>query len=106
MKKYQWPGNVREMENVIERLVFLNRSGIITSDELPRRMQAQSRGTAETASATSTFGRGSIDLAATLASIEGSLLEQALRQAEGNRTRAAELLGLSRTTFIDKLGRR
>ena len=42
----------------------------------------------------------------TLANIEASLIEQALRQTEGNRTRAAELLGLSRTTLIDKLKRR
>jgi DNA-binding NtrC family response regulator len=106
LKLYRWPGNVREMENLFERLVLLNRTGVITSADLPRRMQAQIPSTGEVTAVSSDLARGAIDLAATLASIEASLIEQALRQAEGNKTRAAELLGLSRTTLVDKLRRR
>jgi DNA-binding NtrC family response regulator len=105
MKLYRWPGNVREMENLFERLVILNRKGLITRADLPKRMQTQSPGSEEAASGAAALARGAIDLTATLASIEASLIEQALRQSEGNRTRAAELLGLSRTTLVDKLKR-
>jgi DNA-binding NtrC family response regulator len=105
MKLYRWPGNVREMENLFERLVILNRTGRITAADLPRRMQVQSPCAEDVVSAAVALEHGAIDLTAALSSIEWSLIEQALRQAQGNRTRAAELLGLSRTTFIDKLNR-
>jgi two-component system response regulator AtoC len=106
LKLYRWPGNVREMENLFERLVILNRSGTITTDDLPKRIQAQNTSAAEVAAASVALSGGGIDLPGTLASIEASLVEQAIRQADGNKTRAAELLGLSRTTLIDKLKRR
>jgi DNA-binding NtrC family response regulator len=105
IKLYPWPGNVREMENLIERLVILNRSGTITAADLPARVRGDHSTTA-VATAAAELARGSIDLTATLAAIEASLIEQALRQSKGNRTRAAESLGLSRTTLLDKLKRR
>jgi DNA-binding NtrC family response regulator len=105
MKLYRWPGNVREMENLLQRLVILNREGTITSADLPRRMHLQNPDADEAVARAAGLVHGAIDLTATLASIESSLIEQALRQADGNRTRAAELLGLSRTTLVDKLKR-
>jgi DNA-binding NtrC family response regulator len=104
MKLYGWPGNVREMENLFERLVVLNRSGTVQLDDLPARLRSGTA-TAEVTAAANELARGAIDLPATLAAIETSLIEQALRQANGNKTRAAEMLGLSRTTLLDKLKR-
>jgi DNA-binding NtrC family response regulator len=106
LKLYRWPGNVREMENLFERFVILSRTGVITSADLPKRIQTQSPSTGEVAAVSAELARGAIDLSTTLASIEASLIEQALRQAEGNKTRAAEMLGLRRTTLADKLRRR
>jgi DNA-binding NtrC family response regulator len=106
MKAYAWPGNVREMENLFERLVILSPSGTIRADDLPERMRGQATSSSAVVEASSDLARGNIDLVATLAAIEDSLIEQAIRQADGNRTRAAELLGLSRTTLVDKLKRR
>jgi two-component system response regulator AtoC len=106
LKLHQWPGNVREMENVFERLVILSRTGTITAADLPAKMRTATGPTAAVAAASAMLEMGAIDLAATLAAIEASLVEQALRQTGGNRTRAAELLGLSRTTLVDKLKRR
>jgi len=104
LKLHSWPGNVREMENLIERLVVLNRYGTITEADLPARLRGGPGSGAATAAAAE-LARGAIDLPATMAAIEGSLIEQALRQAGGNKTRAADLLGLSRTTLLDKLKR-
>ena len=106
LKLYGWPGNVREMENLFERLVILNRTGTVVPDDLPKRMRAATVSSGEVAAAAAALTAGAIDLTSTLANIEAALIEQALRQAEGNKTRAAELLGLSRTTLIDKLRRR
>jgi two-component system response regulator AtoC len=105
IKLYQWPGNVREMENLIERLVILDRTGMVTAADLPPRIRKDPATTA-VSTAASELARGSINLTTTLAAIEVTLIEQALRQANGNRTHAAEALGISRTTLVDKLKRR
>ena len=106
LRLYGWPGNVREMENLFERLVILNRTGTIGPADLPKKMQSATVSSGEVAVASAALATGSIDLVATLSNIEFALIEQALRQADGNKTRAAESLGLSRTTLIDKLKRR
>jgi DNA-binding NtrC family response regulator len=105
IKLYAWPGNVREVENLIERLVILNRTGTITAADHPPRVRGDHSTTA-VATAAAELSHGKIDLTATLAAIEASLIEQAMRQAKGNRTHAAESLGISRTTLLDKLKRR
>jgi len=103
MQFYDWPGNVREMENLIERLVVMSKGDVISASDLPSRMQAdRGPGLVEASVA---LTRGAINLPTTLEGIERSLIEQALRQSEGNKTRAAVLLGVSRTTLIDKMKR-
>jgi two-component system NtrC family response regulator len=104
MTLYAWPGNVREMENLLERLVVLDTNGAIRAADLPERLKC-SPGVPGLAAVAANLERGAIDLPAVMAAIEASLIEQALRQAAGNKTRAAELLGLSRTTLLDKLKR-
>jgi DNA-binding NtrC family response regulator len=107
MKAYAWPGNAREMENLCERLVLLNRTGTVGVNDLPERLR-QGPG-AEIASAATAAGvnleQGGINLQAAVADFENALIDRALLQAGGNKTRAAELLGLSRTTLLDKLKR-
>ncbi|MGO9664207.1 MAG: sigma-54-dependent transcriptional regulator [Polyangia bacterium] len=103
LQLYNWPGNVRELENLVERLVILSRTDVIGVEDLPRNLRAPAADlAAEVASASPAEG---IDLPATLARIEVVLIERAMRAANGNKTRAAELLGLSRTTLFDKLKR-
>ena len=103
MQLYSWPGNVRELENLIERLVILNRTGVVGFEDLPAGVRSPSADfAAATANSSSTEA---IDLVATLARIEAALIDRAMRTSGGNKTRAAELLGLSRTTLLDKLKR-
>ena len=104
MRLYDWPGNVREMENLFERLVVLSRGGAISASDLPERMRAGSAAP-QIGAAAASLAQGAIDLVATMGAVESTLIEQAMRQASGNKTRAAELLGLSRTTLLDKLKR-
>jgi DNA-binding NtrC family response regulator len=101
---YAWPGNVREMENLFERLVILNQTGMITAEDLPARMRDATTvdGIAVAAAA---LARGPIDLPATMAAFESVLVDQAFRQAGGNKTHAAALLGIARTTLVEKLKR-
>jgi two-component system NtrC family response regulator len=103
LQLYDWPGNVRELENLVERLVILNRTGVVGVEDLPRNLRTPAADLA--AAVVSDFSADGIDLPATLARIEVVLIERAMRAANGNKTHAAELLGLSRTTLFDKLKR-
>ena len=90
---YDWPGNVRELFNVIERCAILARSELIMPEQLPATIRKTSAKVASNG-----------DLK-TLAQHEIEAINQALKQTNGNQTRAAELLGISRRTLINKLNK-
>jgi DNA-binding NtrC family response regulator len=100
---YPWPGNVRQLENAVERAVALSagRETIEISD-LPPEVQ-------ETPQGTSTpfveFPDDGLNMPAYLAAIEKDLIQRALDRTRGNRNRAADLLGIKRTTLVEKLRR-
>jgi DNA-binding NtrC family response regulator len=99
---YRWPGNVRELENLTERMIILNDTGEITVDDLPDRLkekQQVQRGRHKTQDL-STEG---IDLNHMLDEIENNMIVQALELSKGIKSKAATLLGLNRTTLIEKL---
>jgi two-component system response regulator PilR (NtrC family) len=96
---YAWPGNVRQLENVIERGVVLACGPEITPDLLPPELRAQA---AELAPAG--LGDG-MDLARAVSAFERELIESAMKQAGGVQKRAARLLGLKPTTLNEKLKR-
>jgi DNA-binding NtrC family response regulator len=100
---HAWPGNVRQLENAIERAVALcvGRSRIELSD-LPPEIHAEP---AEAVIPTVEFPEGGLDLPAYLACIERDLIRRALERTRGNRNRAAELLRVKRTTLVEKLKR-
>jgi len=105
LQLYEWPGNVRELENMVERLVILSAGDTIEVNHLPPQVRTPSaRLAAVAATATGTQG-DHIDLSATLSRIEATLIARAMKASNGNKTRAAEALGLNRTTLIDKLKR-
>jgi two-component system, NtrC family, response regulator AtoC len=100
---YSWPGNVRQLENAIERAVALGsgRQQIEVTD-LPPEIQAQPE---PVASPVVEFPEDGIDLPAYLSSIERDLVQRALERTSGNRNKAAELLKIKRTTLVEKLKR-
>jgi DNA-binding NtrC family response regulator len=100
---YQWPGNVRQLENAIERAVALSAGRLeIDSSDLPTEVQV----TPEVAVTPFVdFPEDGLDLPAYLAAIERDLIRRSLDRTGGNRNRAAELLRIKRTTLVEKLKR-
>src|SRR5687767_2500193 len=100
---YPWPGNVRQLENAVERAVTL-RSGRTEIDvaDLPPDVQEDPQ---SVATPFVEFPEEGLDLPAYLTSIERDLIQRSLERTGGNRNRAAELLRIKRTTLVEKLKR-
>jgi len=97
LKAYRWPGNVRELRNVIERVVLLEADDEIRAEHLPSEM-VHASGTQSAAG--DPFPAGAVR---PLAELEKMAIEHALRVCDGNKTRAATLLGIARQTLRTKL---
>ena len=95
--RYSYPGNVRELENIIERAVVLSRREIITGADLPIHVQAAM---AEDALPGREL-KGSLN--ETLDTVERGLILEALKESGGTQTRAAEKLGISERVLRYKL---
>jgi nitrogen regulation protein NR(I) len=102
LDRYPWPGNVRELENLIERLVILTDSDEIDVDDLPPRIR-QCQATRPNSLMDISLGESGMDLKKTLDDLENHLIMEALKRANGVKNRAANLLGLNRTTLIEKM---
>ena len=99
-----WPGNIRELSNMIERMVVVRRQGELTLADLG---ETTTRPPARTADdAKPTLPPEGIDLREAIAHLEYSLIDQALERTGQNKNAAAQLLGLNRTTLVEKLKRR
>ncbi len=98
--RYDWPGNVRELRNTIEKMIVLARSERLTPKDIPPTVREATREdvmTPTTQSGPPT--EGSMDDA------ERTMIDAALQRCRGNRTKAAEQLGISRRTLHRKLNR-
>jgi DNA-binding NtrC family response regulator len=91
LRKYHWPGNVRELENVIQRLVVMTDEDPIDAPDLPELMRF------------SALGHGNLNR--TLAEVEAEYIQNVFASVKGNKTRAAEILGIDRKTLREKLSR-
>jgi two-component system response regulator AtoC len=100
---YQWPGNVRQLENAIERAVaFTAGKAQIDVTDLPVEIQQAQE---PTLSSSVALPEGGMDLELFVSSIERDLIERALDRTSGNKGQAARLLNLKRTTLVEKLKR-
>jgi len=102
LEQYNWPGNVRELENLIERAVALSKGEEITPDLLPERVTSApesiphefvSDGRAQA------LPPEGLDLEQKIAEVESGYIRAALQQADGVRTKAADLLRMSYRSF-------
>ncbi len=100
---YRWPGNVRELENLLERLIILKEGDVINMEDLPERFRIKQFQTQQAAAKSYTLPTGGVDLNLLLDEMEKSLILQALESSEGVKSKAASLLGLNRTTLIEKM---
>jgi two-component system response regulator AtoC len=101
LRVYGWPGNVREMENVIERAVALNATGRIGVDDLPPEIVY---GTPEKDAAVPVPDSGGCrDMEGAVSSLEREMIGKALKEADGVKARAAKLLGISERNLWYKL---
>jgi two-component system, NtrC family, response regulator HydG len=93
IQRFDWPGNVRQLRECLESMLALNKGEVLTLDDLPARIDDPSHD-----GAAMYFPAGM-----TLGELERTAVEQALAHCEGNRTRAAERLGISVRTLQRKL---
>ncbi len=117
LEQYRWPGNVRELANLIERLVVVRPNGMVKRKDLPwpivEREEAEpearevvsSNLSAVSGSVRVTLPGDGLDLKQYLAKIEQDMIHQALVESDGVVQRAAELLGVGRTTLVEKIRR-
>lgn len=92
---YPWQGNVRELENTVERAVALASGAILTPEDLPERIRS--------AGASAALIAKSKNKQLTLAELEREYILEILRETGGNKSRAAEILALDRKTLYRKL---
>ncbi len=95
MRRYPWPGNVRELQNAVEHALVLCEGSVIEVKHLPHEVRSPALAEQTVAPSTSM----------TLQDVEKQTLIDALRRANGNKKRAAELLGIHRPTLYAKLKR-
>jgi two-component system response regulator PilR (NtrC family) len=101
LTRHDWPGNIRELENVIERAVALEGTPSVQPESLPPAVRGGApRASASGASLAKEFlPEGGLDLEARVQEIERGYIAQALERANGVQVRAAELLGMSFRSF-------
>ncbi len=95
--EYGWPGNIRELENTIERAMVLAETDLLTVQDLPDRVREASDPIRQQLSL------GELSIKRTVHAIEETLIRRALKKTGGNRTKAAEILEISHRALLYKI---
>jgi two-component system response regulator PilR (NtrC family) len=99
LSSYDWPGNVRQLENTIERAVALETANELHVELPSERQKARAAAAAAGVVSGSDFSAEGLDMERYIADLERSIIQNALRQSAGVQTRAAEMLKLSYRSF-------
>lgn len=99
--RYDWPGNVRELRNVVERMIVLSPNDELGVNDLP----GEIRGNCRSESVEASPNREADDnrRPMTLEEMERQLIETSLANCDGNKKKAADMMGISRSSFYEKL---
>ena len=123
LQRHSWPGNVRELQNLVERMVVTTNGGRIDVDTLPPNLRSKTKQQAlpETpvrsvalqnvnemrrCGAETQLPQEGLDLGKFLERLENTLIMQALERTSNNKNQASKLLGLNRTTLVEKIKKR
>ncbi len=98
LTEYPWPGNISELENIIERLVAVNNGTDITTEEIPIELKLPTSQKLDNTPSMTSFHE-------IIKSTERELIAWAMRKTQGNKTRAAKLLSMKPSTFRDALAK-
>ncbi len=98
LTEYPWPGNISELENIIERLVAVNNGNDITTEEIPIELKLPTSQKLDNTPSMTSFHE-------IIKSTERELIAWAMRKTQGNKTRAAKLLSMKPSTFRDALAK-
>ena len=107
LARYPWPGNIRELSNLVERLAILKPEGLITVDDLPPKYRANAAPppNADATPVAEAMRMTDANLKAHLQTIEQGLIDQAMAASDGVVAKAARLLSMRRTTLVEKIGK-
>ncbi len=100
---YEWPGNVRQLENTMERMVLLRSSGLLTMQDVPPKIREARRTALAGNMGEPLLPADGIDLRDAVEQFENALIRQALERTGWNKNRAATILQMNRTTLVEKL---
>ena len=104
LTQHAWPGNIRELQNVLERALMMSDADTVSARDIDRIIPAAAAITATAAAATALAGTGAAKpLAEVIEEAERSAIREALRLCGGNKPKAASLLGISRTSLYEKI---
>jgi DNA-binding NtrC family response regulator len=98
---FPWPGNVRELENIIERAVALSTGAVLDVADIRLDLSPAKPSGGDASDATASFPPSGM----TLEQFEDEIIKEALRRANGNKSQAARLLGLSRNALRYRLSK-
>jgi DNA-binding NtrC family response regulator len=105
LTQYSWPGNIRELENLVERLTILKSGGVVDVGDLPERYRGDTSEDSASADAAlfTEIPEDGLDFNNAVDAFENSLIVRALEKTGWNRNQAALLLKLNRTTLVEKI---
>ena len=106
MANYRWPGNIRELSNLVERLAILKPEGMIEVDDLPEKYRNSEPVSGQEANEVCNALRMTeVNLKTHLQDLEQDLISQAMQATGGIVAKAARLLSMRRTTLVEKIGK-